>query len=209
MPNAGFLAQIWRKNSWRKLCARILGANFAQGFLAQTLRKNSWRKFCTKFRGRDVAGKLPVPSMSGGDPTRVAQDSWRKFGARILGTNFALEFLAQFLRKSSWRKLCARFLAQILRKIYQRGVGSPSQDKGGANGGRPRLHRAFRTAGEAAKNLAGISPAVRAQCVCVCVDHTSVHASSLVGRRHRDGECGRRHAHGSEECSLASSLHPR
>ena len=33
---------------------------------------------------------------------------------------------------------------------------------------------------------------------------------SMPRRRHRDGECGRRHAHGGEEHnSLASSLHPR
>ena len=73
------------------------------------------------------------------------------------------------------------------------------------------MHRAFRTAGEAAKNLAGISPAVRAQCVCVCMCVLTIPLSMpfVLGRRHRDGECERRHAHGSEECSLASSLHPR
>ena len=54
--------------------------------------------------------------------------------------------------------------------------------------------------------MAGISPAVRKP-VCVRV---LTNLLSMPRRRHRDGECGRRHAHGGEEHnSLASSLHPR
>jgi hypothetical protein len=54
------------------------------------------------------SSSLYPPFYVRGFPARDAQDSRRKFGARILGANFAQEFLAQILRKNSWRKLCAR-----------------------------------------------------------------------------------------------------
>ena len=123
------------------------------------------------------------PSMSGGFPPGLR---------RIPGANLAQEFLAQILRKNSWRKFCARipganfaqeFLAQILRKNSQRGVGNPSQDKGGGNRGKTPITPCFPNRGGGRQNFGRHFPCRAGTGLHIplfnVVDHTSVQAHSV------------------------------